>query len=199
MYRAVGNRCAVDIGGLSLPLEEREALNILTRLGFRIVEFDLVKAARGLVGQAKYRRGARLSEAPEVFDCSGLAKWLYAQKGVWLPRRSIQQREFGHKTELQNIKAGDLVFTSGRINYYETNRGDGVGHVGIFSGEDSVVHAANSKIGITESPLESFISNNTFRGVRRYAKKPDTLTLETPSTREVETSDDIKWIILQTL
>src|SRR3989338_3495913 len=118
MYLAVGNRCAVDFNKLKLSVPLEQALSILERKGFQKIDVDIIALARSFIGSAKYRRGARLSEAPEIFDCSSLIKWLYAQKGIWLPRRSIQQREMGEIVSLEDIIAGDLVFTSGRIDYY---------------------------------------------------------------------------------
>jgi len=135
-----------------------------------------------------------------VVDCSSLIKWLYAQRGIWLPRRSIQQRELGEKIKLENLIAGDIIFVSGFIDYYDTDPTNGVGHVGIYSGEKTVIHAANKKAGVIESSFEDFIANNKFRGARRYIpKNTKVLTLETPNNLDVEFEDDFKWIILQSL
>jgi len=197
-YRAVKNRCAVDIDALALPLEKTDVINLLRTKGFKIAEVDMVAIARERCILSTYRRGARLSEAPEVVDCSGFVKWLYAQKGVWIPRRSIQQREFGEKAVLAEVAAGDLVFSSGRIDYYFDDPEDGVGHVGIATGEGTVIHAASREVGVVESPLEIFVRNGIFRGVRRVIPLGrEVITIITPPERDVETSDDIRWIILQ--
>ncbi|MDO8663412.1 MAG: NlpC/P60 family protein [Candidatus Wildermuthbacteria bacterium] len=199
-YRAVGNRCAVDIEALQLPISHKEALNLLASKGFSVVEVDLIALARKCIGESQYRRGARPSEAPSVVDCSSLMKWLYGQLGIWLPRRSIQQRELGETIQLDEIIAGDLVFTSSWLNYYLDNPSDGVGHVGIATNDNMVIHAANKKAGVIETPLSRFVSETTFRGARRYIpKNREIFTLETPTDREVESADDIKWIVLQSL
>ena len=198
-YRAVGTRCAIDFRTLRLPLSEADALNILERKGFRSVRVDPVELARACVGKAAYRRGARQAEAPTVFDCSGLTKWVYGCCGIWLPRRSIQQRSVGHEISVAHIRAGDLVFTTGFMNYFDIDPADGVGHVGIATAEGTIVHAANRSTGIVETPLDRFVAD-AFRGARRIVLEPEfVLTLETPRGREVETADDIRWIILQTL
>jgi cell wall-associated NlpC family hydrolase len=128
-----------------------------------------------------------------------LIKWLYGQRGIWLPRRSIQQRALGQAVELHELREGDVVFTSGRINYYDTDPSCGVGHVGIATGEGTIVHAANSRVGIIETTVEDFISGEKLRGIRRYVPKDsEVVTVTTPPQREVETSDDIQWILLQT-
>ena len=165
-----------------------------------MVEVDIIALARQCIGISQYRRGARPSEAPLVVDCSSFIKWLYAQRGIWLPRRSIQQRELGEVVNLDELVAGDAVFISGRIDYYHDDPANGVGHVGIATGYGTVVHAADRKVNVVESPLDKFVGEAKFRGARRYIpQNVEVLTFETPLNREVEVADDIKWIILQQL
>ncbi len=197
-YRAVNGRCAADIADLRLPLSEDEALALLGHLGFDLVEVDPVEIARSRVGVSTYRRGARMREAPRVFDCSGFAKWVYGACGIWLPRRSIQQRECGIAIPVLEIEAGDVVFVSGRIDYYFDDPEDGVGHVGIATSEGTVVHAANTARGVVEDPFEDFAPPGKLRGIRRY-RAPGTRVFAIPPDREVETSDDLRWIALQNL
>lgn len=199
-YRAVGNRCAIDFDSLELPISYERAFSILTRKGFRIIEVELITLARQCVGKSLYRRGARFSEAPTVVDCSSLIKWLYGQRGIWLPRRSIQQRELGESIQIGDIIAGDVVFVSGRIDYYRVDPSTGVGHVGIATGNNGVIHAADKKAGVVENSLDKFVGKTKFRGVRRYIQKNrKIITLETPVGREIETADDIRWVVLQSL
>lgn len=152
IFRAVGNLCAVHFDSLKLPVPQLEALRLLKGKGFETIEVNILKLAKRCVGRARYRRGARLIEAPLVFDCSSLIKWLYAQHGIWLPRRSIQQREAGVPVALKEVMAGDLVFIAGALSYFFDDPSDGVGHVGIMTDKETVIHAANSKVGVIESP-----------------------------------------------
>lgn len=199
-YRAVKNRCAVNINSLQLPISENQAITILTNKGFKIINTNIIAWARSCVGKSLYRRGAKTMEAPGIVDCSSLIKWLYGQCGIWLPRRSIQQLGIGKQVDTNEICAGDVIFISGLINYYHDDPNDGVGHVGIATGEGTVIHAANKKQGIIESSLENFTNGTKLRGVRRYIPKDQNIiTLEAPTNREVETADDIRWIILQSL
>ncbi len=196
-YRAVGNRLAVDFASLKLSVTAEQILELLLAQGFGVIEVDIVKLARQCIG-AQYRRGARLREAPGVFDCSSLIKWLYSQRGIWLPRRSIQQRGAGWAVSRDKLVAGDVIFTSGFIDYYFNDPADGVGHVGIATENRTVIHAANKRCGVVETDLAKFAPQEKFRGVRRYiprGRKVPTLTL--PPGREVEISNDLKWIFLQ--
>ena len=198
-YRAVGNRCAVHIPSLGLPFGTRRALNLLIQDGFKVLNIDMISLARDCMKESTYRRGARPSQAPKTVDCSSLMKWLYAQRGIWLPRRSIQQRELGTSVATRTeIMAGDLVFVSGFIDWYYTDPSDGVGHVGIATGYGTVIHAADRNSGVIESAYNTFVGESRLRGIRRYIPlNTNVLTLECPSHRSVEISDDIRWIILQ--
>jgi hypothetical protein len=199
-YRAVGNRCAVSLDSLQLPTSREETLTILNDKGFVSVKVNIIALARQCITTSRYRRGARLFEAPAIVDCSSFIKWLYGQRGIWLPRRSIQQRELGEAVNLNELIAGDVVFVSGWIDYYYDDSANGVGHVGIATGNGTIIHAADRKINVVETPLDKFVDKTKFRGARRYVPTDvEVLTLETPIDREIEIADDIKWIILQSL
>jgi hypothetical protein len=95
-----------------------------------------------------------------------------------------------------------LIFWSGRINRYLNDPTDGVGHVGIYIGDGKVVHAANSKLGVVIAPLDQLTHNRQFRGARRIADLERCVIFSTNGDsggRDVETPDDIKWIILENL
>lgn len=202
-YRAVGDRCAVDLGRLLLAISEEQALAVLRELGCEVLEVDPIAIARSCIGRSTWRRGARMHEAPSVVDCSSFMKWVFGQVGIWIPRRSIQQRDCrgngGHAVnDRDDVLPGDLVFVSGFRDHYDIDPSQGVGHVGIVTSDRAVVHAANSQLGIIESLLEEFLYLNNFRGARRMIPDGRTvLTLQTPPEREVETEDDLRWMILQ--
>lgn len=90
---------------------------------------------------------------------------------------------------------GDLVFVSGELNYYFDDPADGVGHVGIATGQGTIVHAANSQVDIEEVDVSKFLQKG-FRGAKRIIpQNSNVLTLSVPPDRDVESSDDIRWII----
>ena len=197
-YRAVNGRCALDFSSLSLPISKEEAQTLLLKNGFSILDVDIIDIARECIKTSTYKRGARPSEAPAVVDCSSLIKYLYGQKGIWLPRRTIQQCQLGEKIDPKDIRKGDVIFKSGRINYTNPLVPKGVGHVGIATGEGTVIHAMNKQNNVVETSLEKFIAREKLRDIRRYISlSNDCVTLQTPKNREIETSDDIYWVLFQ--
>lgn len=199
-YRAARGRCAFDIAMYDFRIPEPEVMAILDREGFRVVDADVVGRARRVAGACRYRRGARMVEAPGVVDCSSFVKWIYAERGVWLPRRSIQQRRAGRPVTPDTCQAGDLVFSRGAKGRREDGDDDVVGHVALATGDGTVIHAANAGAGVIESPLDGLLAPDVFRGIRRVIpENRRVLTLTCPSHWEVETSDDIRWIVLQSL
>ena len=199
-FQAVGGRCALHLPSLELLIDDDEALKILEGLGYRRVDVDFVALARQQIGSAEYRRGARSHEAPVVFDCSSFTKWLYGRRGIRIPRYSIQQYEACHSLSSDPFLAGDLAFRTGFHSWYRHNPSVGIGHVGLVTSDQTVVHAADGKRGVIEEPLSVWQGWEGFRGVRRLVPSGiRLLTIECPSDAEIETSDDIRWKILQHL
>ena len=69
---------------------------------------------------------------PTVWDCSGLTMWAYAQAGVSLSHLTYSQEGEGRVVPLSQIQPGDLVF------YW------GGGHVALYVGGGSVIHAPHT-------------------------------------------------------
>ncbi len=66
---------------------------------------------------------------PEVFDCSGLVMYCYAQIGIDLPHSSYMQIDCGPRVAYEDLQPGDLVFFHG------------YGHVGMYVGDGQYIHA----------------------------------------------------------
>lgn len=209
-FRSVGNCVAIDPEMFrKIGVEPERALAVLSLNSFCLMPTSSPLSYIAFCHQSRYRRGALWQEAPNVVDCSSLIKWLYGEIGIWLPRRTIQQRMCGVEVSRNQIRYGDLVFVSGVKNYYTDDPVDGVGHVGIRGIGNLVVHATNRpgrlgmmpqvRSGVIETPLDEFIGDG-FRGARRIV--PDLQTLwvfEDLKKRGIEVSDDLVWIVAQQL
>lgn len=102
---------------------------------------EVVNYALNFVGNPYVYGGNSLTEGT---DCSGFTKLIYATYGVSLPRSAYEQSFSGTHVGLENIMPGDLVFSG-----Y-----DGVvGHVAIYMGNNQLVHALNSNVGIVITDL----------------------------------------------
>jgi hypothetical protein len=196
-YRVVGARCAFDFG--CLPPEARESADgILESLGFRGVEVDLLALARSCIGSSRFVKRADPVFAPEVVNCSSFTRWLFGQRGIWLPRLCVQQRSMGWVVEPQEAMAHDLLFTTAHFSLYADDPSDGVGHVGIVTERRTVIHAKGRKSGVVEEALDKFLAPAKFRGLRRLIEPGhEVWTLEIPPSAFVETSDDIRWMVIQ--
>ena len=69
---------------------------------------------------------------PDTFDCSGLVMWAFAQVGRSMPHSTYVYAGMGVDVPLDQLQVGDLVF------------GSGDGHMGIYVGGNSFVHAPRS-------------------------------------------------------
>jgi cell wall-associated NlpC family hydrolase len=98
-----------------------------------------VNAAMGQLG-VPYRFAA---ESPGVaFDCSGLTKYAWGQAGVYLPHQSGAQYGSIPHISQSEIQPGDLVFYKSPI-----------GHVGIYIGGGSMIHAPRSGDVVSVAPI----------------------------------------------
>ncbi|SET80893.1 peptidoglycan endopeptidase LytE [Oceanobacillus limi] len=110
---------------------------------------NLITEAKKYIG-AKYKFGATLSEAPELFDCSSYTQLVFLNNGVEIPRVSRDQASIG--STVSNLQKGDLMFFT-TPEMYSDGR---VGHVGIYMGNGNMIHASTSKgVTITENVLQN--------------------------------------------
>jgi cell wall-associated NlpC family hydrolase len=93
--------------------------------------------------------------SPSGFDCSGFVMYVYAQVGVSLPHYTGAQWAMGVPVAKSDLEPGDLVFF------------DGLGHVGIYIGGGSFIHAPHTGTVVQISSLNSGWYADTYDGARR--------------------------------
>jgi cell wall-associated NlpC family hydrolase len=92
--------------------------------------------------------------SPSGFDCSGLVMYAFAQIGVSLPHSSYAQYGYGSPVSRGDLQPGDIVFF------------DGLGHVGIYVGGGSFIHAPHTGDVVKISSLSGWYAA-TYVGARR--------------------------------
>lgn len=92
----------------------------------------VVSYASQFVGNPYVYGGSSLTNGT---DCSGFVMSVYSAFGVGLPHSSSAMRSVGYGVDVNSMQAGDIVCYSG--------------HVGIYTGNGTIVNALNTSSGIT--------------------------------------------------
>ena len=92
----------------------------------------VVSYASQFVGNPYVYGGSSLTNGT---DCSGFVMSVYSAFGVGLPHSSSAMRSVGYGVDVNSMQAGDIVCYSG--------------HVGIYTGNGTIVNALTSSSGIT--------------------------------------------------
>ncbi len=197
IYQKAGNRCAFTLGVPGLAISEDFMLKKLARKGFEVLDAgDMVQNARQLIGKSRYRKYAWMRDAPAIVDCSSMIKWLYGLHGIFLPRNLFLWQESGEHVSFgvwpnspEETVAGDIVFTT------DVDRTK-VGHVGLASGPNAMIHATND-VGVEEISFDDLARQRKVCQIRRIIPvTPKTVTLLIPEKErsEIESSDDIEFL-----
>jgi cell wall-associated NlpC family hydrolase len=101
--------------------------------------------APGLIADAKrylgvkYKFGAAHYSRSKRFDCSSFVQYLFAKRGINMPRTARAQAAKGVKVPRNKLRQGDLLYfyVPGR---FKSNTK--VGHVGIYIGNRKMIHSS---------------------------------------------------------
>ena len=106
---------------------------------------SVVAIARAQIGK-RYRTGG--TSPDRGFDCSGLVKYVLGALQVRVPRTSIEQARMGAAIprDPTQLRPGDLLMFG--------RPGDGVSHVGIYTGNGRFIHASSVAGRVIESRLD---------------------------------------------
>ena len=118
---------------------------------------DIVSYAKQYLGY-KYVSGG--STPKRGFDCSGFTSYVYKNFGKSLSRTSKGQASNGKEVAKSELQLGDLVIFKG----WGTNS---IGHVGIYVGGNSFIHAANEDKGVVITSLSDSYYSSKYVTARR--------------------------------
>ena len=133
---------------LPIVKRRRKKRTLQSHLAFGVRVVDYAKRFRGV----RYEYGG--SSPRSGFDCSGFVRFVYSHFGISLAHSSYAQFDRGRRVSRSALRPGDLVFF------------DGLGHVGIYVGDDRFIHAPHSGTRVRIQTLAGWYSSR-FVGARR--------------------------------
>lgn len=114
----------------------KEDTDTISNKNVQVVDF-----AKSLLGKDYSYGGV----GPNSFDCSGFTKYVYNNFGISLAHSASAQANVGTTIAKSDLQLGDMVFF--------TQGGTSIGHVGIYIGSNSFIHAANPQKGVVITSL----------------------------------------------
>lgn len=140
----------VDLPNTTADATESEDTNTVVSKGEEVVNY-----AKTLLGKSYVYGGV----GPNSFDCSGFTQYVYSKFGVNLSHSASAQANIGTTVSKVNLQLGDMVFFS--------QGGSSIGHVGIFVGNNSFIHAANPQKGVVITSLSDGYYTTNYKTAKR--------------------------------
>lgn len=119
---------------------------------------------------------------PNGWDCSGFMQELFRLGGHQLPRLADAQFEICDKVERDQLEPGDMVF-------FDID-GSGIGHVGLYTGNNRFLHASSSR-GVVEDSLKDSYFVRAYAGAGRIADWRHPI-LQQQDSNEIRLESDAK-------
>lgn len=123
--------------------------NAVTKAAESSLGAKIVAEAKKHIGKP-YRSGAK---GPNAFDCSGFVQYVYKQFGISLSGGSSTQWRTAPGTRVYSIsqlQVGDLFF----ICDPAYSAGYPTSHVAIYAGNNQIIHAASSGVGVVMNAIK---------------------------------------------
>lgn len=137
----------VEITNRSSDFERKEKVEV-KQSDEEVVTTVQTGSGEKVVSYAKQYLGSKYvsgGNGPTSFDCSGFTRYVYQNFGYSLARTAAGQSSSGRAVNKSELQLGDLVFFSQGTK--------SIGHVGIYVGGNSFIHAANARKGVIITSL----------------------------------------------
>ena len=144
---------------------------------------DLLKAAKNYIGVPYVYGGT----SRWGFDCSGYVQYVFNEVGVSIDRTVLTQMEEGIIVAKEDLQCGDFVIFS-----YTGDNGGFASHIGIYVGNDQVIHASSSR-GVTISDLNSQYYTYHYQCARRVILEEEAFQLSIPVTGVMQNAASSYW------
>lgn len=121
------------------------------------------------------------------FDCSGLTQYVYMKAGISIHRSCATQLSDGMIVAKEDLQCGDLVFFS--------NTGDTGGfasHVGIYIGNNQIIHASSSR-GVIVADLSNSYFESHYQCARRVILSELTPAASIPTMGILQSGNASYW------
>ena len=115
---------------------------------------DALEQRHSLFALAKKQLGSRYvwgGTRPGGFDCSGLTSYLYKKHDIKLHRTAGQQLQDGIIIPKDALQVGDLIF------FYEPGRTRPASHVGIYVGNNRIIHSGSKGVCYADLDVDYFV------------------------------------------
>ena len=128
-----------------------------------------------------YRFGGN---GPSGIDCSAFVQKVFREFDLKLPRTAREQYTLGTRVPKGDLQLGDLIFFQTYAKFPS--------HVGIYLGDDKMIHASSRNKGVVVSSINSNYFRKRFIGAKRLglALSPEGLDLDEFSGRMQATAAD---------
>ena len=117
-------------------------------------------------------------------DCSGFVQKVFGEFDLKLPRTAREQYTLGTRVPKGDLQLGDLIFFQTYAKYPS--------HVGIYIGDDKMIHASSRNKGVVVSSINSNYFRKRFIGAKRLglSLSPEGIDLDEFSGRMQATVAD---------
>ena len=128
----------------------------------KVTGTDIVEYAKKYLGYNYVLGGASPKSG---FDCSGFTKYVYNHFGYTLSRTSKAQAKNGKEVAKSDLQPGDVII-------FKNQSLTAIGHVGIYIGNNKIIHASEPGVGvvITDMNASGYNYNKRYVTARRIVK-----------------------------